>query len=90
MGEYAYNVVLGDVAPGKPFMMLNSRGIYIRVEGGKDLKIVRETIYGRKECAFNDDGHHIPIVELATGKLSYMSKLKPCLVYPGEDYKTKG
>ena len=84
--SHAYTTELGNIAPGKPFMMVNYSGVFIRVAADKEYLIKRPAAMGMTEYSFNDDGNHVPIVELATGQLSYMSKMKPCLVYPGENY----
>lgn len=83
---HAYTTELGNIAPGKPFMMVNYSGVFIRVKADSKYLMKRPGAMGMVEYPFNDDGNHIPIVELATGILSYMSKIKPCMVYPGENY----
>lgn len=84
MSSHPYNVALGDIKPGKPFMMVNYPGIYIRVEADAKYEIRKFNVFDTLTL-FNDDGIHVPIVELATGHLFYMSKIKPCFVYPGSD-----
>lgn len=80
---HAYTTKLGDIGPGRPFMMVNYKGPYIRVEADRDLKMLSGVF--SEPYAFNDDGHHVPIVELSTGHLLHMSKDKPCFLYPGEE-----
>lgn len=79
---HVYTKKLGDLGPGRLFTMVNYKGAYIRVEAQGDLKTLSTV---GDPHPFNDDGCHVPIVELSTGYLSYMSKDKPCFLYPGED-----
>jgi len=68
---------LEEVDLAVPFKMLNYKSVYIRVEAGAETKTVfpyRMT----NPLSFNDDGGHVPIVDLATGYLFWMSKIKPC------------
>jgi len=72
-----YNRKLADIPCGSTFIMLNYKGLYMRVRTDPDYKLL--TKYGNAEPkCFNDTGFHVPIVELATGALFYMSKRKPC------------
>ncbi len=81
--NHGFSVTLDKILYGRPFMMVNYSGVFIRVFGDpKSMTFERHR--GSNPLPFNDDGSHVPIVELATGKLSWMSKEKPCLVYPGE------
>lgn len=95
MNEHPYSTKLGDIGFGTLFTMVNYRGSFIRVKSLDKLLLIAPnkppsraimtdtTIYK----PFNDDGFHVPIVELSTGILFYMSKKKLCYIYPGEDRK---
>lgn len=85
--HHPYTIELGAITPGRPFMMVNYTGVYIRVVSDPEYGLVTNRALGRSERPFNDDGCHVPIVELATGRLSYMAKAKPCMVYPGETFR---
>lgn len=85
--RHVYTVSLDKIPFGRPFMMLNYPGIYIRIKNIENYGLVRNCAMGRMEFPFNDDGHHVPIVSLETGDMMYMSKVKPCMVYPGEHLK---
>jgi hypothetical protein len=87
--SHPYTVTLEEIAPGRPFMMVNYHGIYIRVDSDKEYKLKRPAAMGEIEHPFNGDGQHIPVVELLTGRLFYMAKIKPCMVYPGEDHRSR-
>lgn len=41
--------------------------------------------YMRVQGDVRDDGVHLPIVEVATGRLFYMSREKPCVLFLGEE-----
>lgn len=83
MSNHPYTVELGKISCGTPFMMVNYNGIYIRVQADKDYKLLHWGAMQEIETIFNDDGIHVPVVELATGHLFYMAKVKPCMIYPG-------
>jgi hypothetical protein len=74
MGEHCYATALKDVSPGRPFLMVNYKGAYIKVvcEEHKDHKL-------------SAADHYSLIVELASGKAFYMANEKPCFLYPGEE-----
>lgn len=86
---HPYNVILEEIAPGRPFMMVNYHGVYIRVDSEKEFKIKRPAAMGTLEHPFNGDTHYLPVVELTTGRLFYMSKKKPCMIYPGENHRAR-
>ena len=89
MSDHTYTTELGDIGPGVIFMMVNYPGVYIRVKA-RDLQICFPGSFNpEKQRDFNDDGHHVPIVELANGHLFYMSKIKPCMVYPGQSLRNE-
>lgn len=74
---------LGDLDLAVPFEMLNYDSIYIRVKTSDDTKQIKHTLgFGKdgKVCNFNDDGYHVPIVDMADGHLFWMAKQKPCRV----------
>lgn len=82
---HCYTVELKDVQPGRPFMMVNYPGIFIRIFCKSRIVIARKLDAAiPADHDFNDDGCHVPIVELSTGNMSYMAKIKPCMLYPGE------
>lgn len=66
--EHVYAHELKDITPGRPFLMVNYKGAYIRVECSEIPK---------------KDGYQL-LVELATGRAFYMCDEKPCFLYPGE------
>ncbi len=75
-----YPSTLKEVPVGHLFMMLNYTGIYMRVEADKNVMTIRE---GRmaNPLPFNDDGCHLPILDMATGSITWMSREKPCRCY---------
>jgi len=75
-----YPVTLQDIPFGVLFTMLNYKGNFMRVKClTKNLGVVRPYRAGGPDpVPFNDDGFHVPIVELATGNVLWMSKRKPC------------
>lgn len=76
-----YNTPLGEVRFGALFLMLNYSGAFMRVCAGDDLLVVRPMRAGGDDpVPFNDDGVHVPILEVATGRVSWMAKEKPCRV----------
>lgn len=83
---HPYTIELEKIKPGRPFMMVNYDGVYIRIVTDENYGIVRDSAISRKEYPFNDDGVHVPIVDLHTGNLFYMAKSKPCFLYPGESH----
>jgi len=82
MNEHPYSTKLGDIGCGKLFTMVNYKGAFIRVKMGDNNMVWS----GRDK--FNDDGFHVPIVELATGDLFFMSKEKPCYIFFTGESKT--
>lgn len=71
--NHIYHHCLEHVSPGRLFGMVNYEGAFLRVVGDNLL----------------DDGIHLPIVELSTGRMFYMAKSKPCVIlYPGESPNT--
>jgi len=87
MNEHPYSTKLGDIGFGRLFTMVNYKGAFIRVKCLDDLFITNPRTIAKDYHHFNDDGVHVPIVELATGHLFYMAKEKPCYIFPGEDRK---
>lgn len=83
--NHAYTVKLEDIGYGRPFMMVNYKGVYIRVQSFSKNLFIQGAMGQYSD--FNDDGFHIPIVELGTGHLMHMWKGKPCFLYPGESYR---
>lgn len=81
-GRLEYGVasplILDTIECGKPFMMINYPSVYIRIKADRRYTIKREAAMGITEYSFNDDGCHVPIVDLYTGHMFYMSKKKPC------------
>ncbi len=73
-----FPVRLGNIGFGKPFTMLNyGSWQFIRVNThGEVSTILKYRI--TNPLPFNDDGFHVPIVNLANGELTWMSKEKPC------------
>jgi hypothetical protein len=56
-----------------------------RVRPGRLFGMVNyEGAFLRVVCDLPRDDFHVPIVEIATGKLTYMAKTKPCYLFPGE------
>jgi len=69
MSDHIYRHTLEQITPGRLFGMVNYKGVFLRVEGER----------------LHTEGMHLPIVELATGRLFYMARTKPCVVlFPGE------
>lgn len=83
MAEHIYAHKLGDIQPGRLFTMVNYEGAFLRVKA-HELKVQRTATMDEIVHDFNDDGVHVPIVEIATGYLFYMAKEKPCYLFPGE------
>jgi hypothetical protein len=82
--DHAYQVKLGEIGVGKPFRMVNYEGVWMRVSANH---ITMLSGFNREERQFNDDGFHVPIVDLGTGNLIHMSKVKPCLIFAGESFR---
>lgn len=57
-----YPLTLAELAPGNKFQMLNYQSTFIVLELEKPLR-----------C----DGYHLPIVDLMSGRLLFMAKVKP-------------
>jgi hypothetical protein len=72
-----YPLKLSEIEIAKPFHMLGYKNPYIRVKAGIGYSLI---VHGRPcgETEFNDDGHHVPIVNLVTGSITWMAKDKPC------------
>lgn len=83
MNPHAYTTKLGEISLGRIFIMCNYKGTYMRIAGEPDLKM----LYGvfSEPTSFNDDGCHVPIVELSTGRMTHMAKEKPCYLFGGEE-----
>jgi len=76
-----YTTPLEKVPFGAVFLMLNYMGAFMRVRAEDGLLAVHPMRAGGPEpVPFNDDGVHVPIVEVSTGRLSWMAKVKPCRV----------
>lgn len=71
---------LSGIGCAVPFEMLNYGSIYIRVEADSKLKILRHGTVNKQPVGFNYDGCHVPIVDLATGRLFWMAAIKPCRI----------
>lgn len=85
--NHVYTKPLEKIGFGRPFMMLNYTGVYIRVVGNDDYRLTVRRSMGDFTSSINDSDGSLPIVELATGRLSYMEKEKPCFLYPGESFE---
>ena len=71
--SHIFTKTLGEIRPGRLFAMVNYTGAYMRITFGSDQLGANE-----------DPGGHVPIVEIATGVVIFMSKVKPCYCFPGE------
>lgn len=77
MSYPGYPVELDSIEFGVPFEMLNYDGMYIRVYSPSDFQTISKYRHANP-LSFNDDGYHVPVVEMATGILFGMAKVKPC------------
>ncbi len=75
-------VRLEEISFGAPFRMLAyGDRVFIRIQVADDILVTwPHKLSGPSKL--NDDGYHVPIVELSTGRLLWMSKAKPCFIEP--------
>lgn len=67
---------LGELVIGAKFQMLNYESTYIRVATSEGYYLMHPD-QQRGPVLLDDDGFHVPICDLRTGRLSWMSKEKP-------------
>lgn len=73
-----YPTMLEDMPVGRPFEMYNYEGRFMRVKCGGYLLVTFPHAYDPGPRPFDGNKYHLPVVELSTGKLFYMSCKKPC------------
>jgi hypothetical protein len=76
-----YPTPLQEIDFGVKFDMLNydGQGPFIRIKSTTDFQTIVEHRMANP-LSFNDDGYHVPIVNLHTGHVFHMVKIKPCRV----------
>ena len=70
---------LEKIPCGLPFTMMNYSGAFIRVETDGEVQTIKAARLANP-LPFNDEGFHMPVVELGTGRLFWMHKSKPCAI----------
>tara|TARA_Y100000310_G_C20460086_1_gene704917 strand:- start:571 stop:846 length:276 start_codon:yes stop_codon:yes gene_type:complete len=82
-----YPPPLKEIEFGVVFVMLNYDEYCMRVHAGEHVRI-SFLDSPKKNKNFDDDGYHVPIVNLTTGRISWMAKNKPCKVVNNETIKS--